>query len=136
MLICDTGPLYAALNRKDNDHEACLRLLEEDPGPLLVPSPVLAEVCWLLESRAGSEAEATFLDSVASGELDLVELTDEDVRRMAGLVRQYSDFPLGAVDAAVIAVAERVQAVRIATLDHRHFRAVTPDHAPAFELLP
>lgn len=41
MLICDTGPLYAALNRKDDDHESCLGLPEEDPGPLIVPSPVL-----------------------------------------------------------------------------------------------
>jgi hypothetical protein len=45
---------------------------------------------------------------------------------MAALVRQYHNFPLGAVDAAVVAVAERLAAVRIATLDHRHFRAVTP----------
>jgi len=54
---------------------------------------------------------------------------------MAALVRQYRKFPLGAVDAAVVAVAERLAAVRIATLDHRHFRAVTPAPAPAFELL-
>jgi uncharacterized protein len=67
--------------------------------------------------------------------LVLVRLTDEDVRRMAALVRQYRKFPLGAVDAAVVAVAERLAAVRIATLDHRHFRAVTPAPAPAFELL-
>jgi uncharacterized protein len=84
----------------------------------------------------GASAEATFLHSVADGELDLVELTDDHVRRMAGLVRQSSSFPLGAVDAAVVAIAERLQAFQVATLDHGHFRSVTPVHAPAFELLP
>jgi hypothetical protein len=55
---------------------------------------------------------------------------------MAGLVRKYADFPLGAADASVIAVAERLKATRIATLDHRHFRTVRPAHCPAFDLLP
>jgi predicted nucleic acid-binding protein len=56
--------------------------------------------------------------------------------RMAELVRRYADFPLGAADASVIAVAERLKTTRIATLDHRHFRAVRPAHCDAFELLP
>lgn len=45
MLICDTGPLYAVLNRKDHEHSRCLTLLETYPGPLIVPGPVLTEVC-------------------------------------------------------------------------------------------
>jgi hypothetical protein len=45
-------------------------------------------------------------------------------------------FSLGAVDVPVVAVAERLQAIQIATLAHRHFRAVTLAHAPAFELVP
>jgi hypothetical protein len=36
----------------------------------------------------------------------------------------------------VIAAAERLGATRVATIDHRHFRAVCPAHCPAFELLP
>jgi hypothetical protein len=69
---------------------------------------VLTEVCYLAESRLGSEAEALFLDSIATGELQLEAVVPQDVARMAELVRQYSDFPLGAVDASVVAVAERL----------------------------
>jgi hypothetical protein len=36
----------------------------------------------------------------------------------------------------VIAIAERLAATSIATIDHRHFRAVRPAHCEAFELLP
>lgn len=46
-LICDTGPLYAALDRDDADHEACAALLNERTDDLLVPAPVLVEVDWL-----------------------------------------------------------------------------------------
>jgi predicted nucleic acid-binding protein len=51
VIVCDTGPLVAALNRKDADHERCVALLEGHLGPLLVPGPVLTEVCYLLENR-------------------------------------------------------------------------------------
>ncbi len=136
MLICDTGPLYAVLNRKDQEHSRCLTLLETYPGPLIVPGPVLTEVCWLLESRVGPEAEAQFLQSIVTGELILEALTTEDVARMIDLVRTYADFPLGAADASVIAVAERLNAREIATLDRRHFHAVKPKHPSAFTLLP
>jgi predicted nucleic acid-binding protein len=62
--------------------------------------------------------------------------TVDDLSRMADLVRTYADFPLGAVNASVIAVAEGLGCARIATIDHRHFRAVRPSHCAAFELLP
>ncbi|WP_433711962.1 PIN domain-containing protein [Nocardia sp. CA-084685] len=59
-----------------------------------------------------------------------------DYARMADLVVQYGDFPLGAADASVIAVAERLGITRISTLDHRHFRQVVPKHCGAFDLVP
>jgi hypothetical protein len=136
VIVCDTGPLVAALNRKDADHSRCVELLEHHEGPLLVPGPVLAEVCYFLESRVGPEGEVTFLASVADGELQLAELTTDDLRRMVELVRTYADFPLGAVDASVIAVAERYHCTDIATLDRRHFSAVRPRHTDSVNLLP
>jgi uncharacterized protein len=102
----------------------------------VVPGPILTEVCYMTESRLGSETEARFLDSLAAGEFELEAVASADLLRMADLVRTYADFPLGAADASVVAVAERLKASRIATLDHRHFRAVRPAHCSAFELLP
>ena len=66
----------------------------------------------------------------------IAELEDQDIRRMAELVETYIDLPLGIVDAAVIAIAERLRLTEIATLDHRHFTVVRPRHTTAFVLLP
>jgi predicted nucleic acid-binding protein len=55
---------------------------------------------------------------------------------MVELVETYADVPLGATDASVVAVAERLGIAEIATLDHRHFRAIRPRHVSAFTLLP
>lgn len=101
-----------------------------------MPAPVVTEVCWLLESRSGSEAEAAFLEALHDGELTIVDLERDDLQRMAELVRRYADLPLGAVDASVVAVAERTGVTAVATLDHRHFHVVRPKHTEAFVLLP
>jgi len=74
------------------------------------------------------------LRSIRAGQV-VVPLTAADLDRMVELVETYGDFPLGLVDASVIAVAERLNADAIATLDHRHFSVVRPRHLPAFKLL-
>ncbi|MBO3748979.1 PIN domain-containing protein [Streptosporangiaceae bacterium NEAU-GS5] len=136
MLLCDTGVLLAAGNIKDEHHEARLRLLRQAEGPLLVPSPVMGEVGYLLESRVGPQAEVTFLRSFGRNGFHVAELADEDIPRMAELVERYIDLPLGLVDAAVITIAERLGLREVATTDQRHFRVVRPRHVEAFTLLP
>ena len=43
---------------------------------------------------------------------------------------------LGTVDAAVIAIAERLNVTTLATINPRDFRVVRPAHCDAFELVP
>ena len=136
MIVVDTGPLVALANDRDQDHAVCQALLSGFAGPLLVPAPVVTEVCYMLESRRGPELEAAFLDDLAEGVLELVALERADVARMAELVRTYHDLPLGAADASVVAVAERFATANVATLDHRDFRVIRPHHVDALRLLP
>jgi uncharacterized protein len=105
MLLCDTGVLLAAGNVKDHHHAACLALMRTAEGPLLVPSPVLGEIGYLLQSRVGRQAEITFLKSFGGNGFRLAEVEEEDLSRIAELVEQYANLPLGIVDAAVIAIA-------------------------------
>lgn len=65
----------------------------------------------------------------------MVDLRPEDWTRASDLVRTYADLPLGALDASVVAIAERLGATKIATLDLRHFSVVRPSHVRSFELL-
>jgi hypothetical protein len=44
--------------------------------------------------------------------------------------------PGGTADASVIAVAERLGVIEIATIDRRHFTVVRPRHVETFTLLP
>lgn len=135
-LLVDSGPLYAYIDEDDAAHEESLELLETHPGPLLVPMLCVAEVAYLLETRLGDAAQVRFLGDLASGSLVAEPLAPADWLRMAELVHRYRDLPLGMVDASVVAAAERLGEVEVATLDHRHFGVVRPAHVESFELSP
>ena len=77
-----------------------------------------------------------FLRSIADGDFTAVDLGTADYARMADLVEQYGDLPLGTTDASVVAVAERLKLTEVATLDRRHFTVIRPAHADALTLLP
>jgi hypothetical protein len=135
-LICDTGPLYAAIDRADADHEACARLLVDSVEPLLVPAPVVVELDWLAGNRLGPEAFAAFLADLADGAITVVDLVRADYVRVRELLARYADLRLGFVDAAIVAVVERLGEPKLATLDRRHFGTIRPRHVEALELLP
>ena len=128
--------MYAYVDGDDRDHEASLALLLAHPGPLIVPQLVVTEVSYLLETRLGAEAEVRFLGDLAAGNFTTDPVQPGDWLRIAELVAEYRDLPLGTVDASVVTAAERLEIQAIATLDRRHFSVVRPRHVPAFDLLP
>ena len=140
MILADTGPLVAAMNRRDPAHQVCRKLLDSRADDLLVTPYVIAEVCWMAASRIGATAEANVIDAVAAGELQQVTIAEDELRRMAELLHQYADLHggqgLSLADAFVVAVAEHRRIREIATLDVTDFSLVRPRHVPHFTLLP
>lgn len=135
-LICDTGPLYALYDADDAHHEAVRAVIDSEPGPLLVPVVLLAEVDYLLTTRLGIEAALDFLESCEIGAFTLVPFLAEDLRRGRELIAQYRALRLGIADATVVATSERLDIRRLLTIDERHFRAITPRGLGHFEILP
>ncbi len=134
LAIVDAGPLYAAADADDRDHAASVATLSRPDLSLVLAALVVAEATYFIGGRLGPGAERAFLDGLAG--FDVEGPNSDDFTRMAELVNQYKDFPLGGTDASVVALAERLDAKVIVTLDRRHFSAVKPRHCKAFELLP
>jgi predicted nucleic acid-binding protein len=134
-LLLDTGPIVAALDEDDPEHDRCLALLEGGDDRL-VPSPILAEVDYWLSKLGGLRAWADFTADISGGAYRLIHPSEADLIRAAELELIYADLRLGFVDASIIALAERLNETRIATLDRRHFSVVRPRHCPHFTLLP
>lgn len=120
--------MRAAALYKDPNHHRCVELsagLRLANRELLLPFPIVAEVGYLLGVKVDARTEAFFLRALADRDF-IVELTTADYTRMAELVEQYYDLPLGTSDASVIALAERPDVEEVATLDLRHFTVVRP----------
>jgi predicted nucleic acid-binding protein len=132
--VADASALYAAADAADPDHGACLGELQRSDLRVVIPTLVVAEVSYLLGSRLGPGADATFMRTMATQDLEAP--SSEDYARIAELAETYADFPLGGVDASVIALAERLDAQVVLTLDRRHFATVRPAHQESLELLP
>jgi len=78
--------------------------------------------------------EARFVETLA--DFDVRAPEPQDWKRIGALVESYADFPLGAVDASVAALADRLRTRVIITLDRRHFAAIRGEGGHTFQLLP
>ncbi len=135
-LVLDTGPLYASLDRSDADHVASRRLIEAAEEPLVIPAAVLVEVDYWIHSRLHAGVLVALLEDIVSGAYRVEGLQPSDYHRVRDLCDGYADSDIGFVDASVLAVVERLNEPKLATLDHRHFRLLRPRHVDALTLLP
>jgi uncharacterized protein len=134
-VIVDTSVLFAAANRRDSNHSSCRAIVVEGSGTLTIPALVLAEASYLIGTALGPSAETALLRSMVASRFEVIGPTREDLLRMAELASKYEDLPLGATDASIVALAERLNDSTIATLDRRHFTVVKSELA-SLVLLP
>ncbi len=135
MLVVDTSVFLAAADDADANHNRCVQAIDGE-SPLITTALVIAETSYLIGRQLGAAAEAAFFRAVAAGEIQIESITRTEGHRIADLIERYADLGLGGTDASLIALAERLGATRIATLDRRHFSVVRPNHTAAFELIP
>lgn len=76
------------------------------------------------------------LEDIEAGAYRVEDLQRDDYRRARELCDQYVDADIGLVDAAVLAITERLREPKLATLDRRHFGMLPPRHVAALQLLP
>lgn len=102
----------------------------------MVPAPVLVEVDYMASRELGPGAFPAILQQIKQGAFEVEDLIESDYERVADLLHTYADLHAGFVDAAVLAIVERLREPKLATLDHRHFTVMRPRHVEALELVP
>ncbi len=124
MIVADTGAVLALVDADDRHHRTFRRLFEQDGDSWVLPWAILPEVDYLLMTHVGQAAEEAFLADLAAGVYRVEWGGGPDLERAWDIAHRHRALKLGLVDAAVIAVAERLKAKAIATLDLRHFGVV------------
>ena len=136
MLIVDTNVWLDAADVDCPNHQACARLLLDRRADLATPAVVIAEAARLIRFKLGAAAEARYVKLVTSPAVEIIDLAPDDWARAVELIETYLDRPLGLVDAAIVAAAERLNVTDLATMNGRDFYLVRPRHTTAFTLLP
>lgn len=134
--VVDTSVLYALTDAAEAQHRSCVAALSAEHEAIIVPQPVLPEICYLIASRLGPSKETAFLRGLLDSDWRLEPMSTDDLSRATAILEDYADAALGFVDAAIMAIAERLAVRRVYTLDRRDFQLVKPLHAAAFEVLP
>lgn len=135
-LILDTNVLFAALDRRDQHHDVCRELIYETSEYRIVPATVLVELDYFIRERLRETVHAAFLRDITGGAYAVQELRYDDYIRIREICDKYRDADIGLVDASIVAIGERLNEPKIATLDHRHFSLIRPRHVDRFELVP
>ncbi|HEY7307671.1 MAG TPA: PIN domain-containing protein [Bryobacteraceae bacterium] len=135
-IIADSGAVYGLYDRRDAFHSGIRSAIETARDQIILPAPVLGEIDYLLRVRLGNPALLRFLEDIQEGAFVVEMVTLADLRRCAVLIAKYHDLDLGLSDASVVALAERLGANRILTVDQRDFRAIRSVRGKPFRLLP
>ncbi len=97
----------------------------------MLPWAILPEVDYLASFRLGATAAKAFRADLADGLFDVEWNRGSDLQRAGELDEHYADLSLGLVDTVAMAIAERLDAQAIATLDLRDFAFVELAGRPA-----
>lgn len=134
--LVDTGILYALFAVDDRWHERARLFVNAYPGKLILAACVIPEAAYLVNMYLGQSAEIALIDAIARGDFAVEELLAKDYTRAAVLMAQHAKLDIGFVDAANMAVCERLKLADFATTDRRHFSAIRPSHRAKLNLLP
>lgn len=118
VLLTDTGPLVAMVNKRSAEHEQIVAILGKLPNlPLLTTWPCLTEAMYLLYRDCDHAAQDVLWGYVVDELLQLHDLSSDERRRMRELMKQYEDTPMDLADASLVATAESLKLRQIITLD-------------------
>jgi predicted nucleic acid-binding protein len=119
VILVDTGPLVALFDRKDAEHDRCVKALKTVREPLMTTIPVLTEAFHML--GPSSEPSDRLRDFIDRRGLSVWFFDTGSLNRAFELMEIYADHPMGLADASMVASAESLGTRKVFTIDRRDF---------------
>lgn len=133
-VLADTGPLVAALDRRDAFHSWAVAEGERVLGHVVTCEAVITEACYLL-GRMPAGVNGLF-DMLSRGDLIVAFHLENEVSRVHQLMTRYANVPMSLADACLVRMAEIHNDATVWTLDgdfriyRKHNRQVIPTVMP------
>jgi uncharacterized protein len=113
-IVVDAGPLIALFDRDDRHHRRALEFARTCRSRLITNLPALTEAAFLL--RFNVDAQRDCLSWVQRA-LVIDQSTSSDLPRIITLLDKYRDLPADFADVSLLALAERLNVLQIASVD-------------------
>jgi len=135
LVVLDTGPLVAFIDRDDHRHEWSAAQLASLQPPFITCEAVISEALFLLpRARRGVPTLLSFLrEGLVQVSFDL----SDNLEAVTQLLSKYEDVPMSLADACLVRMSELHDNARVFTLDsdfkryRRHSRQAIPLIFPA-----
>ena len=134
VILLDTGPLVALLNRRDRHHAWAVQQLGGLQPPLLTCEAVLSEACFLLRRSSGGAAAVFRL--LERGLIFVGFRLADEAAAVRRLLARFRGVPMSLADACLVRLAEIHAEGAVLTLDagfrvyRKHGRQVIPTRMP------
>jgi predicted nucleic acid-binding protein len=115
--LVDAGPLIALGDQRDDRHALSLRFFRDFDGPLHTTWPVLTEVSHMLSNQAA----VRFLRTVLLGNIEVHDVPQSVLGKIADTMEKYADLPMDLADASLVWLADETGIRDIATFDEKDF---------------
>jgi predicted nucleic acid-binding protein len=114
-VLIDTGPVVAALRKRDKHHEWARAHFEAATKPFVTCEAVVSESMFLLEgARDGKEALCGLLER---GIIVVSFSLEAEMEETLRLTRRYRDTPMSLADACLVRMAELENRATVLTTD-------------------
>ena len=133
-VLLDTGPLVAALDRRDQWHDRCVEAWANVIDRCVTTEAVLTEASHLVH-RGGASA-AVPLEFLLTAGIPILGLERAQHRHAASLMARYADLPMDYADASLVAVGVALKLTKVFTTDRRGFGTYQLTPRRRFEMLP
>ena len=134
-VIIDTSAIIGLMDKGCQQHNKISDIVNKNDINLIVPSPIIPEVCYMLNKKFGAAIEIRFLEEIISVNLQIEIIKFPDILRTVEILNKYKSLNIGFVDGSVVAIAERLKINQIMTLDNKHFSSIIPVGFDYFEIL-
>ena len=131
--LLDTGPLVAALVRRDQWHEPLAPLWRQEITRCLTTEPVLVEATHIVHGYGFNPARV--LEFVIAARIPVFAIHLPLHAECVHLLRRFANLPMDYADATLVALADRLRLTRVFTVDRKGFRAYRGARGVPLELV-
>jgi predicted nucleic acid-binding protein len=134
LVLMDTGPWVALVDRSEGRHKECVEWLRDFKGDILSSEAVLTEVLYLL--NFSPRAQSAAIDFILHEAIMLVPSSLESLKRVKRLMDKYKDIPMDYADATLVSIAEEFSVSHVVSFDAKDFGIYRISAKQPFVVLP